>query len=53
VFGFRALVITIGVVLDVVIVKVTVVICITWDVAGDNLVEISGAVTGIRRGRGS
>ena len=51
-FSFRAPVITIGVILDVVIVKVTIVICITRDVARDNPVEVSGAVTRIRRGRG-
>ena len=50
-FSFGAPVITISVILDVVIVKVTVIICVTRNVAGDNLVEVSGAVTGIERGR--
>ena len=50
--NFRAPAITIGVILDVVIIKVTVVICITRDVTGDDPVEVSGVVTRIRRGRG-
>ena len=51
-FGFRAPVITIGVILNVVIAEVTVIICITRDVARDDLVEVSDVVTRIRRGRG-
>ena len=51
-FSFRAPVITIGVILDIVIIEVTVVICIMRDVAGDDPVEVSDVVTGIRRGRG-
>ena len=51
-FGFGAPVITVGVVLDVVIIEVTIIVCITRDVAGDNLVEVLGVVTRIRRGRG-
>ena len=50
-FGFGAPVITINVILDIVIVEVTIIICITSDVAGDDLVEVSGAVTRIGRGR--
>ena len=46
-FGLEAPVITVGVVLDVVIVKVTIVVCIIRDVAGDDLVEVSDAVTEI------
>jgi len=51
-FSLRAPVITVGVVLDIAIVKVTVIICVSRDVARDNLVEVSGVVTKIRRGRG-
>ena len=51
-FSFRAPVVTIGVVLDVVIVEVTVIICIMRDVTRDDLVEVLGVVTRIRRGRG-
>jgi len=51
VFGFGAPVITISVILNVVIVKVTVIICVMRDVTGDDPVEVSGAVTGIGRGR--
>jgi len=50
-FGLRAPVITVGVVLDIVIVKVTVIICITRDVTRDNLIEVSGVVAKIGRGR--
>jgi len=50
-FGFRALVVTISVILNVVIVEVTVVICVTRDVTRDNLIEISGMVAKIGRGR--
>jgi len=52
VFSLRALVIIISVILDIVIVEVTVIVCVTRDVARDNLIEVSGAVTKIRRGRG-
>ena len=51
-FGFGAPVVTIGVVLDVVIIEVTVIICIIRDVTRDDPVGVSGVVTGIRRGRG-
>ena len=51
-FSFRAPVVTIGVILDVVIIEVTVIICIMRDVAGDDPVEVLSAVTRIRRGRG-
>jgi len=51
-FSLRAPVVTISVILNVVIVKVTVVIYIMRDVTMDNLVEVSDAVTKIRRGRG-
>jgi len=37
VFGFGAPVVTIGVILDVVIIEVTIIICIMRDVAGDDL----------------
>jgi len=50
-FGLRAPVITVGVILDIVIVQVTVIICITRDVTRDNLIEVSGAVAKIERGR--
>jgi len=46
-FGLRAPVITVGVILDVVIVKVTVIICITRDVTGYDLIEVLGVVTKI------
>ena len=46
-FGLGALVVTVGVVLNVVIVKVTVIICIMRDVAGDDPVEVLGVVTKI------
>jgi len=52
VFGFGAPVITIGVVLNIVIVEATIVICITRDVARDDPIKVSGVVTRIRRGRG-
>jgi len=52
VFSFRAPVITIGVVLDIVIVEVTIIIYIMRDITRDDLVEVSGVVTRIRRGRG-
>jgi len=51
-FGLRAPVIAISVILDVVIIKVTVVICITRDITRDNLIEVSGVVAEIERGRG-
>jgi len=51
-FGLRAPVVTVGVVLDVAIVKMTIVVCVSGDVARDNLVEVSGAVTEIGRRRG-
>jgi len=51
-FSLRAPVITVGVILDIVIVKVTVITCVSRDVARDNLVEVLGAVTKIRRERG-
>ena len=50
-FSFGAPVVTISIILDVVIVEVTVIICIARDVAGDDLVEVLGAVAGIGRGR--
>ena len=50
-FGLRAPLITITVIFNVVIVEVTVVICITRDVTRDNLVEVSGVVAEIGRGR--
>jgi len=46
-FGFEAPVVAVGVILDIVIVKVTVVICIMRDVTRDNLVEVLGVVTEI------
>ena len=46
-FSFRAPVVTVGVILDVVVVKVTVIICIMRDVAGYDSVEVSGVVTRI------
>ena len=46
-FGLGAPVITVGVILDVVIVKVTIVICIMRNVAGDDPVEVLGVVTRI------
>ena len=49
-FGLRAPVITVGVIL--VIVKVTVVVCIMRDVTGDDLVEVSGAIIKNMRGGG-
>jgi len=51
-FGLRAPVITISVILDIVIIEVTIVICITRDVTRDNLIELSGVVAKIERGRG-
>ena len=51
-FGFGAPVITIGVILNIVIIEVTVIICILRDVARDDPVEVSGVVARIRRGRG-
>jgi len=51
-FGFGAPVVTVGVVLDAVIVKMTVIVRVMRDITGDNLVEVSGAVTEIERGRG-
>jgi len=50
-FSFRAPVVTISVILDVVIVEVTAVICVMRDVTRENLIEISGAVAKIGRGR--
>ena len=44
-FGLGAPVVTVAVILDIVIVEVTVVICVMRNVAGDDPVEISGAVT--------
>jgi len=52
VFSFGAPVITIGVILDIVIIEVTIVVCIMRDVAREDPVEVSGAVTRIRRGKG-
>jgi len=46
-FGLRAPVITVGVILDIVIVEVTIIICIIRDVTGDDPVEVSGVVTKI------
>jgi len=46
-FGLMAPVITVDVVLDIVIVKVTIIICIMRNVARDNPVEVPGAVTKI------
>jgi len=43
-FGLEAPVITVGVILDIVIVKVTVIVCVMRDVAGDNPVEVSDMV---------
>jgi len=51
VFGFRAPVVTISVIFDIVIVEVTVIICVMRDITGDDLVKVSGAVTRIGRGR--
>jgi len=50
--GLWAPVITIGVVLDVVVIKVTIIIYILGDITRENLVEVSDAVTKIRGGRG-
>jgi len=47
-FGLRAPVITISVILNVVIV----IICVMRGVTGDSLIEASGAVAEIGRGRG-
>ena len=44
-FGLGAPVITVGVILDIVIVEMTVIICIMRNVAGDDPVEVSGVVT--------
>jgi len=46
-FHLWASVITIGVILYVVIIKMTIVIHVLRDVARDNLIEVSGAVTKI------
>jgi len=46
-FSLGAPVITVGVILNVVIVKVTIVVYITRDVARDDSVEVSGEVTEI------
>ena len=46
-FSLRAPIITIGVVLNVVIIEMTVVVHVSRDVARDNLVEVSGVVTEI------
>ena len=43
-FGLRAPVITVSVILDIVIIKVTVIVCITMNVTGDDLVEASGTI---------
>jgi len=51
-FGLRAPVITISIILDIVIVKVTVIVCVMRNVVRDNLIEVSGAVAEIERGRG-
>ena len=51
-FSFGAPVVTVGVIFIVVIIEMTVIICIIRDVTGDDLVEVSGVVTEIRRGRG-
>ena len=40
-------VVTVGVILNVVIIKLTIVICIMRDVTGDDLIEVLGVVTGI------
>jgi len=50
-FGFGAPVVTVGVILNVVSVEMTVVICVMRDVTGDDSVEVSGVVTKIGRGR--
>ena len=50
-FGFRAPVITISVVFDIVIVEVTIIIRIMRDITRDDLVEVSGVVTRMGRGR--
>ena len=50
-FGFRAPVVTISVIFDIVIVEVTVIIHVMRDITGDDLVKVLGAVTGIGRGR--
>jgi len=44
-FSLGAPVITVGVILNIVIVKVTIVVCVIKDVTRDNLVEVSGVVT--------
>jgi len=51
VFGFGAPVITISVIFNIVIIEVTVIIRVTRDITGDDLVKVSGAVTRIGRER--
>jgi len=46
-FGLRAPVITVGVILDIVIIKMTVIVSITRDVTRDDLVEVSDVFTKI------
>jgi len=43
VFRFRAIIVTIGIIFNIVIIKMTVVICVTRDVTRDDLVEIGVA----------
>jgi len=50
-FGFRAPVVTISVILDIVIVEVTIIVCIMRDVTRNNLIEVSGVVAEIGRER--
>jgi len=51
-FSLETPVITVGVILDIVIIKVTVVVCVMRDITRDDSVEVFGVVTEIGRRRG-
>jgi len=52
VFRFRAIIVTIGIIFNIVVIEMTVVICVARDVTRDDLVEIGVAAAEVRRRRG-
>ena len=51
-FRFWAIIVTIGIIFNIVVIEMTIIICVARDVTRDDLVEIGVAAAEVRRRRG-